>query len=210
MIARFKLLDRQALVSASGILALRHISAKGWRVLREEWRGMHLRLLLAYLLLALLPIHVGGRLRVWVLRLAGFNVGRGTIMAGTPTITGSGSFYRYLTIGNDCWFNIGCVLDVHAEVTIGNGVSFGQQVMLLTHTHIVGTAEKRAGPLRAMPVRIGDGVWLGARCVVLPGVTIGKGAIVAAGAVVNKDVPANTIVAGVPARVIRDLNDTGL
>jgi maltose O-acetyltransferase len=56
------------------------------------------------------------------------------------------------------------------------------------------------------PVTIGNGAWLGARCTILPGVNVGEGAIVAAGAVVTHDVPANTMVAGVPARAIRDLS----
>jgi maltose O-acetyltransferase len=174
------------------------------RALAEELGGIGPRLLLSRLLVAFLPGHSFGRLRVRLLRLAGFDVGLGTVLAGAPTITG-GRAHRLLSIGRDCWFNVGATLDVHAEVTIGDRVQFGQQVMVLTHTHEFGRPQARWGPLVAKPVRIGDGAWLGARVTVLPGVTIGDGAVVAAGAVVAKDVPPNVLVGGVPAKVIRKL-----
>lgn len=173
-------------------------------VLAQELEGARPRLLLSRFLLAFLPIHTFGRLRVRLLRLAGFRIGHGTVLAGAPTITGARA-HRLLSIGRDCWMNVGATLDVHAEVTIGDRVQFGQQVMVLTHTHELGRAEARWGPLVARPVTIGDGAWLGARVTVLPGVTIGEGAVIAAGAVVAADVPPNTMVGGVPARVIRKL-----
>jgi maltose O-acetyltransferase len=64
---------------------------------------------------------------------------------------------------------------------------------------------RRAGDLKAEPVTIGDGAWIGARATILPGVTIGGGAVVAAGSVVTRDLPANVLAGGVPARVIREL-----
>lgn len=165
-----------------------------------------MRLFLARLLLAPLPDDVGGRLRAWALRLAGFNIGEGTALAGTPKISGGKNLYKQLRVGRYCWFNIDCVLDVHAEITIGNRVQLGQQVMLLTHTHELGPPGRRSAARRALPIRIENGAWLGARCTILPGVTVGKGAVVAAGAVVTKDVPANSMVAGVPARIVRELS----
>jgi maltose O-acetyltransferase len=178
--------------------------AKALRAVREELRGLNPRLVLPRLLMAFLPVHSFGRLRVALLRLSGYRIGKGTVMAGAPTITG-GRATKLLTIGEKCWLNIGCVLDVHAEVEIGNAVQFGQQVMVLTHTHEMGGKWARWGPLKAEPVRIEKYAWLGARATVLPGVTIGRGAVVAAGAVVTKDVPPNTLVAGVPAKVMREL-----
>jgi len=176
------------------------------RVAREELDGLRLRLLMARLALALLPEFVGLRLRPRLLRLAGLHIGRGTVMAGTPQITGGPDLHKLLRIGRDCWFNVGCFLDVRAEVTIGDRVQFGQQVMILTHTHEVGGPDRRSGKLTALPVRIGPGAWLGARSTILPGITIGEGAIVGAGAVVAADVPAGTVVGGVPAKVIRELD----
>jgi maltose O-acetyltransferase len=175
------------------------------RVFREEISGLHLRLLLARLILAPLPIHVGSRLRVHVLRLAGFRIGPGCVMWGTPTITGSGTLYHKLTIGQGCWLNVGIFFDLGASITIGNRVAIGHQVMVLTTSHEIGPREQRAAALETKPVSIDDGAWIGARCTILPGVKIGAGAIVAAGAVVSRDVPPNTMVAGIPARAVKPL-----
>jgi maltose O-acetyltransferase len=181
-----------------------------WRhVLREELDGLHPRLLLAQWVLAPLPLHVGTRLRVRIFRLAGFRIGRGTVMWGTPTITGRGDLYRRLVVGEECWFNAGCFIDLGAPVTIGNRVAFGQQVLLMTSTHVLTGPDRRSGPLEARPITIHDAAWVGARATLLPGVTVGEGAVVAAGAMVTKDVPPHTVVAGVPANVIRHFDDHG-
>jgi acetyltransferase-like isoleucine patch superfamily enzyme len=152
-----------------------------------------------------LPPHVGNRLRVYLLRLIGFQIGRGTVMWGAPTITGKGNLCSRLYVGNDCWFNVGCFLNLGATISIGDRVALGHQVMILTDTHAIGDQARRAGRLEARPVYIGDGAWLGARSVVLPGVTIGEGAVVAAGAVVNKTVAPHLLVGGTPARPLREL-----
>ncbi|MBX3013824.1 MAG: acyltransferase [Caldilineaceae bacterium] len=178
-----------------------------WHVLREEVAEYHLRLQLAQLLMAPLPPHVGNRLRAALLRLIGFRIGRGTVFWGTPTITGSGALYSRLTIGEACWINGGCFLNLGASITIGNHVAIGHQVMLLTDTHAIGDATRRAGPLYAQPIQIHDGAWIGARSTLLPGVTIGEGAVVAAGALVTKAVPSHALVAGVPARLLRALTE---
>jgi len=175
------------------------------RLLREETDGFHGRLLFARLLVAPLPIHVGSRLRASALRLAGFRIGRGTLLWGMPTITGPRDLYRRLMVGRECWFNLGCVLDLGAAITIGDRVALGHQVMLMTTSHEMGPAERRAGAVYARPISIGAGAWLGARCTILPGVTVGAGAVVAAGAVVTADVAPHTLVGGVPARLIREL-----
>jgi maltose O-acetyltransferase len=175
---------------------------------RDEVGGLHFRLLLTRLLLAFLPYHVGSRIRAQCLRMAGFRIAPRTLFWGMPTILGSGDIYQKLTIGDGCWFNIGCVLELGAAITIGNDISFGPQVMILTSSHSMdqGTPMRRAVGIFSKPVTIEDGAWLGARSTILPGVTVGAGAVVAAGAVVHKDVPPNTLVAGVPALIIRLLS----
>jgi len=176
------------------------------RVLGEEFHGLRMRLLLLRLLLSPLPIHVGGRLRALGMKLAGFRIGYGTIFAGTPTITGGHDMYRKLSIGRQCWFNVGCFFDLGSTISVGENVSFGHDVIVLTSSHVIGPSSGRAAGLRYKPVVIGNGAWLGARCTILPGVRVGAGAIVAAGAVVHADVPPDTLVAGVPARVVRQLD----
>jgi len=174
-------------------------------VFREEVAAFHWRLIWARMVLAPLPPNVGSRLRTAVLRRVGFPIGRGTLFWGTPTITGSGDIYSRLRIGDYCWFNMGCFFDLGAPIEIGDRVALGHQVMLMTGSHELGGAERRAGSYVVAPVRIDSGAWLGSRATVLPGIHIGAGAIVAAGALVTKDVPAHTLVAGVPARPLREL-----
>ena len=172
-------------------------------VLREETEGLHIKLLLGKLVLRLLPPYVGSRLRVRILRWVGFDIGHGTVMSGTPIISGVGPIYNRLRVGNDCYFNVDSFFDLSAPITIGDYVRLGHQVMLMTNTHKMGESICRAGDLECFPVTIGRGAWLGARCTILPGVTVGEGAVVAAGAVVTKDVPPNCIVGGVPAKLIK-------
>lgn len=175
------------------------------QVMREELEGVHGRLLLAQSVLALLPPFVGSRLRVRILRLAGFRIGHGTVLWGNPTFLGSGDLYSRLQIGRECWVNVGCLFDLNAPITLGDRVALGQQVMILTNTHRISGPTRRAGELAALPVQIEAGAWLSTRCTILPGVTVGVGAVVAAGAVVTRSVPPNVMVGGVPARPIRDL-----
>lgn len=177
------------------------------RLAQEEMDGLHLRLLLARLLAWPFPNFVGSRVRAGVLRALGFHIGDGVMFWGMPTIIGRKNLHRNLVVGDYVLFNIECFLDLAAPVTIGDRVVLGMQTMIVTGTHEIGGPECRSGQLTPKPVSIGTGVWTGARCTILPGVTICDGAVIAAGAVVNKDVPANSMVAGVPARVIRYLSD---
>ncbi|CAB4938686.1 unannotated protein [freshwater metagenome] len=110
-------------------------------------------------------------------------------------------FGKNLVLGRDVFINMGCRFQDTGGITIGDGSLIGHGTTLTTLNHAVDPA-RRADMLPA-PVVIGRRVWLGAGVTVVPGVTIGDGAIVGAGSVVTKDVPADTIVAGVPARVIR-------
>lgn len=95
---------------------------------------------------------------------------------------------------------------VRAAVTIGERVAVGAFCRLVSDNHDLGPSHHRAGRFHSVPIVIEDGAWLGVGVTVLGGVTIGKGAVVAAGAVVRHDVPPDTVVAGVPARPVRDLS----
>lgn len=175
------------------------------RLWQEETVGLHGKLILARLLSLWLPPDAGSRWRTIMLRSAGFCIGKGTVFWGWPTITGSGDIYSRLVIGESCWINLGVLLNVGGKISIGDRVGLGHQVMILTEGHEIGMVGRRVGTLHSREVSVGDGAWLGARALLLPGVNIGNGAVVAAGAVVNRDVPPNTLVGGVPAKVLREL-----
>ena len=110
-------------------------------------------------------------------------------------------FGKNLTLGRDVFVNLGCRFQDTGGISIGDGTLIGHGSTLTTLNHRV-DPDRRADMVPA-PIRIGHKVWLGAAVTVVPGVTIGDGAIVGAGAVVTKDVPANAIVAGVPAKLVR-------
>lgn len=108
---------------------------------------------------------------------------------------------RNIYLGRDVFVNAGCKFQDQGGIYLGDRVLVGQNVVLATLNHGMDPAHR--ADLHPAPIRIGDDVWIGANATVLPGVTIGDGAIVAAGAVVTRDVPAMTVVGGVPARVIK-------
>ena len=152
-----------------------------------------------------LPNGIGNRIRAQLLRWCGIDIGAGTTIAGALTITGGRRASSNVHIGSRCFVNIGCVLDASARIEIGDGVAIGQHVLFTTNSHASGHPLRRAGALVAEPIRIGHGAWIAARAVLLPGVTVGDGAIVTAGAVVTRSIPAHTMAGGVPARPIKEL-----
>lgn len=116
--------------------------------------------------------------------------------------------YGYqIHIGAGTFINFGAVLLDVATITIGEDVQIGPNVQLLTPTHPIDPDARRAKLEAAKPITIGDNVWLGGGVIVLPGVTIGENTVVGAGAVVTKDLPANVVAVGNPARVIRQLGE---
>jgi maltose O-acetyltransferase len=130
------------------------------------------------------------------LRMAGVRIGKSSAFWGMPTLTGSGDVCSRLTIGESCGFNVNCYFELDADITIADHVSVGHEVMFLTRSHDPASPHKRGQPAGAKPIRIEAGVWLGARCTVLPGVTIGAGSVVGASVVVREDVPPNILFTG--------------
>ena len=110
--------------------------------------------------------------------------------------------YR-ITVGAGTFVNFGAIMLDVAPITIGSDVQMGPNVQLLTPTHPLDPELRRAKWESAEPITIGDNVWLGGGVIVGPGVTIGENTVVGAGAVVTRDLPANVLAMGVPARVTR-------
>lgn len=111
----------------------------------------------------------------------------------------------HITIGPRTFINMGLTaLDV-APIRIGADCQIGPHVQLLTPTHPVEPQPRRDKLEAAKPITIGDNVWLGGGAIVCPGVTIGDNSVIGAGAVVTRDIPANVIAVGNPARVVREI-----
>lgn len=111
-----------------------------------------------------------------------------------------------LGIGNNCFINNGVIIECRNRIEIGNDVKIGYRVLINdTNNHSVDGKE----PVKNDPIKIGNNVWIASNSTILSGVTVGNNSVIAAGAVVTKDVPPNTVVAGVPARVVRNFEFKG-
>ncbi len=113
------------------------------------------------------------------------------------------NFGRFTTIGKNVFINHGCSFLDLGGITIEDDVLIGPQVKLVTENHPLDPTARKG--LITKPIIIRRNAWIGAGATILPGVTVGENAVVAAGAVVSKDVPANTVVGGVPAKFIRNI-----
>lgn len=113
------------------------------------------------------------------------------------------NFGRFIQIGRNVFINHACSFLDLGGITIEDDVLIGPKVNLITENHPLDPADRKA--LNYKPIIIKRNAWIGAAVTILPGVTIGENSVVAAGAVVAKDVPANTIVGGVPAKVIKTI-----
>lgn len=112
---------------------------------------------------------------------------------------------RHIEFGDHVFLNMQCVILDCARVALGARTLLGPAVMLLTATHPLVAADRRTGAESALPIDIGDDVWLGAGVIVCPGVSIGARTVVGAGSVVTRDLPADVVAAGNPCRVLRPL-----
>lgn len=112
-------------------------------------------------------------------------------------------FGKNIRLGRNVFINACCHFQDHGGITLGDGCQIGHNVVFATLNHGMTPAERHT--TCPAPIVLGRNVWVGANATILQGVTIGDNAVVAAGAVVHRDVAANTVVGGVPARVIRTL-----
>lgn len=142
------------------------------------------------------PPFVGSRAIVAGLRLAGAKVASSVAFWGMPTLVGPGAVATRLEIGELSGFNFGCFFELDAPITLADHVSVGHEVMFLTRTHDSSEPARRGGVCGAKPVRVEAGAWLGSRCTIMPGVTIGAGSVVGANVVVREDLPPNMLLAG--------------
>ena len=170
-------------------------------------KAWHVRLQIANLLCGLLPDFASGAIRTRLYRAIGLHIEHSAfIMGNLVLVSGLPDFYEKLSIGRGAVIGDHVTINVDARVTLGNNVSLGPHVLIYTGTHQIGPgSSRRRAEVLAKPVTIEDGCWIGLAAIVLPGVTVGHGSIVAAGTVVGQDVPPNSYVEGNPAHVVRQL-----
>jgi acetyltransferase-like isoleucine patch superfamily enzyme len=157
-------------------------------------------------------VFIGDNVEINALSLEGVRIGnnfsihRNSIIECTGVIRSIGFG---ITIGNNVGIAQNCFVQVRGRVVIGNNVIMGPGVYIFSETHNFSDqviAVKDQGETRK-GVTIEDGVWIGSRAIILDGVKIGRNAVIAAGSVVNRDVPPYTIVAGVPAKIIKSVTN---
>ena len=132
-----------------------------------------------------------------------------TFAAATRVRPGTLVLGTRLSVGHGTFINRDCRIEAVDRVEIGAEVHLAPGVRIITLSHELGPSDHRAGERFTKPVVIGDGAWIGAEVTLLPGVTVGSGAVVAAGAVVSADVAPDTLVGGVPAKQLRAFDDAG-
>lgn len=169
---------------------------------RPEWQAMFWDLCQEAIRLCMelnSNYHTPEEIRQIMGRLTGREVGEGFTLF-PPFYT---DFGKNIAIGRNVFINSGCHFQDQGGIAIGDGALIGHNVVLATVNHALEPEKRRRN--RYAPIRIGENVWIGSNATILPGVTLGDWAVVAAGAVVTKDVPPMTVVGGVPARVLRTI-----
>ncbi|MGQ4068845.1 MULTISPECIES: sugar O-acetyltransferase [Enterococcus] len=117
---------------------------------------------------------------------------------------------KNITFGKNCFVNHYCYFMDGAKITIGNNVFFGPYTGLYTATHPLPSIYRNEGLEKAKPITIGNDCWLGANVSIMPGVTIGSGCVIGAGSVVTQNIPDNSLVVGVPGKVISKIDQSAL
>ena len=159
---------------------------------------------LVNLLMAFLPSTRLFALKRQLWRACGAVVGHGVSINVDVRIFGTGS----LTIDADTWLGIGCTFIVPhgAAVQVGSRCDIAPDVLFECGSHRIGEPARRAGQGFSAPISVGDGTWIGTRAVILGGAKLGPGTLVAAGAIVRAgEYPSNAMLAGIPARVVKQL-----
>lgn len=150
---------------------------------------------LEFIINDVLPTIPFWKIRRFVFKKAGVKIGKGTFIMKRNYFMSP----HHLTIGEHSHINRGCLIDARGGVSIGDNVSISHNVSIVTGGHKMNSEKFKAEHL---PIRIKDYVWIGIGCIILKNVTIGKGAVICAGAVVTKDVDDYAVVAGVPAKKV--------
>lgn len=139
--------------------------------------------------------------------MVGGHVGTNVLIQTNVTIEGHDKF----SVGNNSFINRGTWIWALGTITIGNNVIIGPYTILASGNHKYDCLDRliRQQGIALKPIVIEDDVWIGAHAIVLPGVTIGRGSVIGAGAVVTNDIPAYSVAVGIPARIVKFRLDKG-
>lgn len=163
--------------------------------------------MVAYLIQLLFSIMPESRLynlKSILLRLRGYKIGENVKIVSSVKFR-----IKHLTIGDNSFVGHDTLIaGGDSTISIGKNVDIGPRCVIVSGTHDIGTAIRRAGGGKSLNIRIGNGTWIGASSTILGGVSVGNGCIVAAGSIVIRDIPSNVMVAGVPAKFVRNLDGT--
>jgi len=169
-------------------------------------RVFHPRLWFWQICAGLLPEFALSSLRARCYHLGGCDIAPRVAILGRLRLLGEGALAGRLHLGEGSLIAPGVTFGMDGEITVGRNVSIGPQATLYTATHALGFGSQRMVPtMTAKPVVVEDGVWIGMQALILPGVTLGQGCVISAGAVVTQDVPPHMLVAGNPATVQQKL-----
>jgi maltose O-acetyltransferase len=138
-------------------------------------------------------------IRVAIYKLLGMNIKTNNIFPNSFISSNK------ISIGRGTFINRRCFFDAADYIDIGQNCSIAMEVMFCTSSHKVGAQHQRASENTTSAIKIGNGVWIGTRAIILPGITIGDGCIIAAGTVVNKNCEPNGLYGGNPAKRIKEL-----
>lgn len=158
---------------------------------------------IANIILNMLPISSFFKLKCLLFNLSNMKLEKGVCVNGHSWFYGRGE----VNVGKNTWIGPRCRFysDESVTITVGKNCDIAPEVAFVVGSHDIADEERRAGRGYCESIIVEDGCWIGARVTILGGVTIGKGSVIGAGSLVIKDVPANSVVAGVPAKVIRHL-----
>lgn len=148
----------------------------------------------------------GDRIRKRLMQMAGLSLDMSMAVSGPTTISPPGAA-KTIAIGGNSYLGPNASFGGRAGVTIGRFAQIGPNVGFHTVSHSLDFETGKARPSIENPILVDDHVWIGAGAMIMGGVTIGRGSVVAAGAVVTKDVPPMTVVGGVPAKPIREIQE---
>jgi maltose O-acetyltransferase len=164
--------------------------------------GINPRFVLFHACAWLLPNYVLCGVRAWLYRAGGCDIANSVALQGPLTLLGGGPAAHHLHVGEGSIVAPMVVFGLDADISIHRRVAIGPGAAFHTATHAIGFGSRRMQlPSAGHGITIEDGVWIGANSVILPGVTVGRGSVVAAGTVLTDNVPPNVVTSGNPATV---------